>query len=185
MSLTDALTGDLDEALRPHWLRFRHERSPESFLALRRAVAESPGFDPDSSDLHEADDLLAQGRIAEGHAALRALMPGWLLTPRVHRMASYVYFRKDQLRSASRQILMGDVIGQGILGTGTGEKERPYLILHAIDAWDVLTQRGQVPQSYRAVDGAGPTYLFVWNCTDGTEVWFDTAAALLPAESLA
>jgi hypothetical protein len=191
MLISDSLLDDRHETVHRRWFRFRHERSPESFLSLRQAVAQGPGYDPDSRDIEEADALIEEGRIAEGYSFLRAMMPGWLLTPRVHVLAAYAYFKGNQFRSAEREIFLSDLIRQGILGTGTGEEARPYLILHGADAADVLARTGpeKVPASLEEVRQAGPrlgyrcgndprrgvTHLVIWGGTGGAKVWFATA----------
>jgi hypothetical protein len=179
------------ETVQRQWFRFRHERSRDSFLSLRQVVAQAPGYDPNSRHIEEADALLKEGRIAEGRSLLRAMMPTWLLTPRVHVLAAYAYSRSNQFRSAEREIFLGNLIRRGILGTGTGEEAYPYLILHTADAYDVLSPTGteKVPSSLEESRTAGPgrqygnepgkeaTRLVFWNGANRAEVWFETAIA--------
>jgi len=203
----DGASGDWDEIVHRRWFQFRHERSAESFLALRQAVAQSPEYDPDSADLEEATALLAAGKIYQGYSLLRAMMPNWLLTPRVHHLASFAYLRSHQARSAEREVQLAGLVRQGILKSGTGEEAHPFLVLHRIDALDVLdvldaltgSEVASTPRSYWGVQHRGPrqwhrhghdpngraeTRLIVWNSTDGTEVWFDTRIIPYPSSGL-
>jgi hypothetical protein len=197
----DGASDDRDEVIHRRWFRFRHERSAESFLALRQAVARSPEYDPDSADLDEAVALLEAGKIHQGYSLLRAMMPNWLLTPRVHHLASFAYLRSHRPRSAEREVELGELVRLGILKTGTGAEAQPYLVLHRVDVLDVLTgsEAASLPRSCQAVRHRGPrqrhrhghepngtaeTRLIVWDSTDGAEVWFDTRTVPSPSPGL-
>src|SRR5262249_42492683 len=62
--------------------------SGETFLRLREVVAAEPDYDFYSNDLDGLSGLLTSEDFAGLAARIPELMPGWLLSPRLHQMAA-------------------------------------------------------------------------------------------------
>ena len=64
---------------------------------------------------------------------------------------------------------------EGVLATGDGSADKPYLVTRVSDEYDLLRhlKKARTTQGLRHKDGKA---FDVMSCTDGTEVWFDITA---------
>lgn len=171
---------DLPAALQDPWKRYLLSRSPENYLALRQAFATSPHYRPSpegQNELELVDQLLEQGRIEEGNEKLRAMAPGWLLSPRLHKMLAYTFHEQGEYQSETFELCTCQVVLQGILWTGDGSEARPYLVSRGPDAEDVLAhlQKQSIGTETRGSNGSRRD---VWACADGARLWFDMTSAV-------
>jgi hypothetical protein len=105
------------------------------------------------------------------------LMPNWLLSPRVHFLLSTAADKLGDADMARREQYLAKVCLRGLLASGNGSEELPYLITHLPDEYDVLDALGKEMTGQRLVR-SGPGACDVIACADGTEVWFDITAGL-------
>ena len=61
---------------------------------------------------------------------------------------------------------------EGILATGDGTKEKPYLVTRTSDEYDIL-QYLDKQFGGQALVSDGDRNFDVMTCSDGTELWFD------------
>jgi hypothetical protein len=66
---------------------------------------------------------------------------------------------------------------QGLLATGDGTRDNPYIVCHASDEYDVLVALGREPAG-QALEEHDDRLFDVLTCDDGREVWFDVTAIL-------
>lgn len=72
--------------------RFLKERSRESFLRLREAVAASPDYAPYGDSPKRILSIVGDGSYEKARSALLSLMGGWLLNPGIHTMLAFTLF---------------------------------------------------------------------------------------------
>lgn len=124
------------------------------------------------SALAELADLAA----AEDYAALLKLtddlQPAWALSPRVHFYAALAAEALGESEIAEIERFTCQSCLDGILATGDGTADAPYLITYLSDEYDVLMALGLEPRSQVVVDRQG-MLCDVARCADGEQVWFE------------
>jgi hypothetical protein len=144
----------------------------ETFHALRSAVAASDDYQPYDSYREQLYALLEHDRYAEARELLRAKMVGWLLNPGIHLHMMYVCHKLDDEDSADAERYIGSAILRGILDSGDGSRERPYLVMRTADEYDLLEYLGKTPQGQELVQEP-ERVLDHLLCADGAGLWFD------------
>jgi hypothetical protein len=165
--------------------KYLGERSPESFLRLREAVAGSPEYAPYTDSPNNVLSTVPAGDYEKARSALLPLMSGWLLNPGIHTLLSVVFYKLGDEDGARVEFELGARCLEGILSTGTGEQASPYLVLHTADEYDVLEHLGKKSVTQGLVTTEQKTVYDVHKCEDGTSLWFDvTIPYTLMAEAL-
>jgi hypothetical protein len=158
---------------------FLDRPSTETFLRLRDNVLAAPGYDFYSDGLDELEDLAG----ADDHAgvldALPTLMPNWLLSPRVHRLAGVAARQAGDEDRALTEESLARACMTGLLRSGAGTKEKPFRVLHVSDEYDAVEALGKTAAGQRQVVDDDGVY-DVLTCADGSELWFDVSASLAP-----
>jgi hypothetical protein len=167
----------MEESVREQLNAFLQAPSAEAFLRLREAVMGSRGYAPYARDLHQANALLKEGKFEEARDHLLSVMANYLLNPSVHQMLAYAHHELGDEQAARFEYAVAGAMMQGILSTGDGTAERPYLVLHTADEYDVLRHLGKRPQKQSLVQ-AGEKRLDRQECDDGSEVCFDVTVQL-------
>jgi hypothetical protein len=154
---------------------FLKEPTKESYLRLFEAVTSAPSYNPYSRDLDEATDLMSAKKHREAQEKLEKAMPNLLLSPRAHQFASIAAKGLGDDKKAESERDTAAACLKGILLTGDGSGERPYLVTRVSDEYDLLRhlKKGKKAQSLRQKDGKSYD---VMSCADGSEVWFDITA---------
>ncbi|HEY8746861.1 MAG TPA: hypothetical protein VIM11_02725 [Tepidisphaeraceae bacterium] len=99
-------------------------------------------------------------------------MAQWLLSPTAHMLASFIASKLGDMRSSNVEGLMTQACFKGILGTGDGSSEQPYLVSRVRDEYEVLNYLGKASTLQAAVTSAG-RFLDCHTCNDGSQVCFD------------
>jgi hypothetical protein len=100
------------------------------------------------------------------------MQPAWSLSPRVHFYAALAADHLGDEATAELERFVFQACLEGILATGDGSAEAPYLITYLSDEYDVLTALGLAPRAQSLVDRRG-LLCDVVKCVDGAEVWFE------------
>ena len=167
----------MEESVREQLNAFLQAPSAGGFLRLREAVIESSGYAPYARDLHQANALLKEGKLEEARDHLLSAMANYLLNPGAHQMLAYAHHELGDEQAARFEHAVAAAMMQGILSTGDGTAERPYLVLHTADEYDVLRHLDKRPQQQSLVEAAGKR-LDRQQCDDGSEIWFDVTVQL-------
>jgi Domain of unknown function (DUF4919) len=146
--------------------------SIDNYLQLREAVAASPEYAPYGTSPDKACPLFDEGKFEEATALLRELIGNFLLNPRLHQFLSFAWHQQGNEDKAGFEFGIAKRCLDGILLTGSGEKEKPYLVLHVEDEYDVLRHLQKKPQTQSLVRDAERAY-DVFQCEDGSSIWFD------------
>jgi len=156
---------------------FVDDPTPERFLAARRAVIDDPGYPPDGLPLVKLERLLDAAQFTRLARETARLLHAWRLSPRMHFLAGVAAAELGRTARASEQRRQLQACLQGLLGTGDGTRERPFLVTHASDEYDVVRALGHQPITQQLVD-SGSRRMDVIGCRGGIELWFDVTALL-------
>jgi len=147
----------------------------ESYLALYKIVTSSEKYEPYGTALEDAEDLLEKGELKQAKAKLDAAGLNLLLCPRAHQCAARIAKALGDAAAARKESAAAAACLKGILATGDGSPEKPYLVTRVSDEYDVLvhlkkrsTQQGLMNRGGKSFD--------VLSCTDGSQLWFDVTA---------
>ncbi len=162
----------MNDAVRMLLKRYLADQSPDNFMRLRDAVANSPGYQPYSDSIASVYELIDQENYEEARSRLMAMMPNLILNPGIHKLLSFVLHQLDKTSDSQAEFALGMLCAQGILSTGEGSEAKPYLVLHTSDEYDILEHLGK--QSHgQALVVKGDRHLDRLDCSDGSQVWFD------------
>ncbi|HUT32332.1 MAG TPA: DUF4919 domain-containing protein [Planctomycetota bacterium] len=151
---------------------FLEKPGKETYLAVFKAVTEAESYDPYSMDLNGAWGLIKEKKFKEAQEKLEKAMPSLLLSPRAHGMAAMAAEGLNDAAKAKSEREAAAKCIQGMLATGDGSADKPYLVTRVTDEYDVLRhlKKAKTTQGLRNKDGKS---FDVMSCEDGTEVWFD------------
>ena len=163
---------DLDQL----FASFLESRDVETFLAIRQRIIAADAYEPYSDEFITAEQLIDLYSLDEAREALEGSMPNLLLSPRAHRLLAEIDLEAGDVQAAEGQRMMAEACIDGILTTGDGSEQRPYLILRTSDEYDVLTHLGKRSEMQSLIV-KDEKHLDLIACTDGSEVWFDVTDA--------
>jgi len=155
---------------------FIEKPNRENYLALHKKVVSHPDYNPYSRDLDEIEDLHEKGKFAEARKKIRESMPNLLLSPRAHLIAGMAAGKMNDDEAMRREGTFWIRCIDGILATGDGTEERPYLVTAVSDEYDVLRRLGKVSKSQGIQSHEGKHFDVIF-CTDGSHIWFDITHA--------
>ncbi len=153
-----------------------------TYLKVHAALTSHPEYNPYSRDLGQVGELIGQGRYREARAKLDAAMPNLILSPRAHGYGRVVAEKLGDAEEARRRDAVAQKCVEGILSTGEGSPDAPFVVSRVSDEYDVLRQLNKRMsfQSLKHVDDEerGKRAYDVIRCTDQSEVWFDVTTVL-------
>src|SRR5690349_2076725 len=165
----------LDGAVLSRLNAFLRERTLERYLAARDAMLVSRSYDAKSTVLPDLFRPLGRGlyhRVLTG--ATRA-MGNWVLNPGIHFVVSRAFRELGDDDRAEFEADTGRALLDGLLMTGDGTPDRPYLVLRAADEYDVLASMGLRCRAHQVAYRNGRAFDAL-ACDDGRDVWFDVSA---------
>jgi hypothetical protein len=154
---------------------YNSQRTPESFLKVRRAVMAHEDFDPTPLHTDVLASLLGQKHWQEARRFFDVTsFPNLLLSPWAWALFATAEDEGNANRDASRLAgSMAKALIESIIETGDGSRERPYEVLNSADAEAILAYRLQMRESHlKLFPAEGKLYVRA-TCSDGTEVWFE------------
>ena len=169
--------GPVSHAMQRQLTAFVEQPTRATYLAARDAVLRESPLPIIATDLADLEQLLDQDEHETVLDRIDALPVSKILAPRVHYLAAEA---AEALRDSSTVELERSLFVltlQGLLATGDGTPDNPYIVCHTSDEYDVLVALGREPagQTLQERDGL----LFdVLTCDDGRELWFDVTAIL-------
>ncbi len=156
---------------------FLADPNGETFLRLRALVEASPRYTMISDEDDQLAELIESGAYDQAAELAEQLMPNWLLSPRVHRLATTAAEQLGATETAARERYLERACTKGLLLAGDGTRERPYPVLHVADEYDLLDILAKEPVGQKVANGTdGPCDVIT--CEDGSEVWFSIASGL-------
>lgn len=150
--------------------------SRELYLEIRDDVIASGFYEPYSDEFETAVQLVEEENFEEARLAIQNGMPNLILSPRAHRLLSYLHFKAGDKESAQFEFAFSEACLKGILATGDGSTQNPYLVTRTSDEYDVLEHLGK-ELTMQALAESDDRRLDVMTCRDGTTLSFDITDA--------
>jgi len=167
---------DLDGTVLSRLNAFLRERTLDRYLAARDAMLVSRHYDPKSTVLPDIYRQLGRGLYNQILALATKAMGNWLLNPGIHFVVSQAFRELGDEERADHEAEMGRALLGGLLMTGDGSPDHPYIVLRAADEYDVLASMGLRCRAHQVAYRNGRAFDAL-ACDDGRDVWFDVSAA--------
>ena len=150
----------------------------QNYLALREFLIQSDAYQPYSRELDKAMDLFEEDKKEEARDLLMRSLDNLILSPRAHQMLSMCHDDTGDADAAKLERDLFFACIEGILDTGDGSEDAPYVVARASDEHDVVgyLRKRFVKQSLVEKNGK---YFDHLECADGTVLVFDITAAYL------
>jgi tetratricopeptide (TPR) repeat protein len=166
----DALAGIVD--------RFLAKPNKENFTALQARVIADPGFDRKSQGLTDMLDLYKHKRYREALDRYHACAADLLLSGQAHFYAARCYEELGQKEMQKKEMAYVRACLQGLLATGDGSPERPIVVTHVSDEYDLLTCPFQTESKSQSLTEKKGRWYDVLECSNGKTYWFDVTLTL-------
>jgi hypothetical protein len=155
---------------------FLQDPTKENFLAIRAAVRGHPSYAPYSKDLAEIEAALFNNEADKAQEMLKAAQPNLLLSPRAHLFAAILARKRGEQQRVEMETFFANACAQGILSTGNGSENAPYLVLRIEDERDILKyiEKKMVEQ---ALVHKEEKHFDCVKTEDGLSLWFDLTDA--------
>jgi len=151
---------------------FLEKPGKETYLAVFKAVTEAKSYDPYSTDLDDAWGLVREQKFRDAQEKLDKAMPNLLLSPRAHTLAAMAAEGLGEAEKGKAERDAAAKCVQGMLATGDGSADKPYLVTRVSDEYDLLRHLKRAKTS-QGLKHKGDKAFDVMQCADGSEVWFD------------
>jgi hypothetical protein len=153
-------------------ITFLEEPSKENFLIARNFVVSHETYSPYDQEHKSLEMLYSKGEYETVNKGISALMPNWLLSPYIHIFWSMVANKLSDQANSKMEMFIAQMCIKGILSTGDGSPEHPFLVTRTLDEYDILREMNKEleMQSLNKENGKHLDYL---RCKDGTEIVFD------------
>ncbi len=152
--------------------RYLKEPEPRQFLELRNIYLNSSIYSPYGNYKDAAYPLLDNEQYPEALEYLRSVLPGWILNPGVHRVLAYAYHKLSRLNEEALESDLAKLLLHGLLSTGDGTEQRPYLVLYVEDEYEILETLGSRSRLQQLIVREACSF-DLQTCEDGKAVWFD------------
>jgi hypothetical protein len=157
---------------------FVEQPCQHTFLAARDAVLRQSLLPIMACDLAALDRLLDQKEYQTVLDQIDALPPSKVLSPRVHFLAAEAAEALGDAASAELERSLFILTIQGLLATGDGTPQHPYIVCHPTDEYDIAAALGLETAGQSLVEQNGQL-CDVLVCTSGRELWFDVTDILI------
>ena len=147
-----------------------------TFLAAREACLNDMNFDPCTRILDEIERLTDEEMWSPAVQAVSDALPNYLLSPRLHLLAARVSRAMNEHETAEHESDVALALVEGILSTGDGSPEAPYLVMRTSDETDVMMRLGKDVRA-KVLRRRNHRDYEVLVAEDGTQVWFDITEA--------
>jgi hypothetical protein len=162
------------------------EPSGERYLEAVRLYVASDVYDPDSMDVNDVDRLCELERFRDAVQRFVEVVPGWILSPRVHSLAGVAYQLAGDSAMAKLELQLSSALVTGILRTGSGTPDSPFVVTRLADEYDVigyqispesgeLTREPVLSLERRLDQIEEGRWVETHKLSDGTEVSFDVS----------
>jgi hypothetical protein len=156
-----------------------------TYRAARRSLLRNASFAPRGEQLLELAGFVERQAVQQGQRFADAMLPAWSLSPSYHWLcARLAEQQQDEEARELARFMMSSCL-QGLLATGSGTRQRPYLVTYVSDEEDILQTLRLQPVTQRLIEGRrGP--LDVVSCREAADVYFDVAELLehLPGQRM-
>jgi len=155
----------------------------DTYFAIREEVIASEHYNPHSLELNAAISLLAAGDHIQAREVITGSMPNLLLSPIAHQLLSRIAEQLNDQESAESEHAIGSLCLRGLLATGDGSQDKPYIVVRISDEYDVVHCLGKQMVEQSLIADGDKRYDLL-RCADGSELWFEITDALRRRQQL-
>ncbi len=156
------------------FLHYSQNKSIENYINFLHTVAKSTNYSPYSYAGYKetVNDFYVNENFIEAEAYLRSVIDNYFFNSGVHMLLSLVLAKLGKKEGADFEYELAMTLLEGVLSTGDGSKNYPYLVLSTSDEYDVIEHLDKNVTSQRLLE-EGEKYYDVLECEDGTQKYFD------------
>lgn len=162
------------------FLAYVQDPTPENFLAIRSVVIALPDFAPYGDGLRHLRDAYEAAEYARVRELFSQHLSTLLLSGEAHFILALAHEKLGNGELCQMEKYLAFVCVKGILGTGDGSQERPYLVTSTADEYDALNALSKESQGQSLHHE--PDRVLDRHAVDGGEVWFDVTAPFATLE---
>ena len=155
---------------------FLNDPSGENFKTLRAELMKTPGYDFYSTEIAALDELAADEDFQGIMKRAATMLPAWLLSPSLHLYLSEAFLEAGDRKHAEKEEQAAKACLRGMNKSGDGSKERPYLVMHESDEYDLIEAMGKDDEDHQRLASNVPP-LDKIRCEDGSEYYFEIGPA--------
>lgn len=157
------------------FISFLQDPTRESFLTIHKALVESEHYDAYSDEFKTIEEALDKEDWQLAQDTVRQSMPNLVLSPRAHLLLSFAADKLGDEDGAKMEQFVAATCCEGILLTGDGSSDNPYIVTRPSDEHDLLQYLGK-EFAGQALVTQGDTPCDHIQCADETDLWFDISA---------
>jgi UDP-N-acetylglucosamine transferase subunit ALG13 len=162
--------------MRDELIQFVQSPDRRNYLAFREKVIASTEYQPYSDEFEVASELFEQHKIEEAKEMLLNAMSNLVLSPRAHQLIGFLYHKLGDDESAQMEMMISHACIEGILASGDGSENDPYIVTRTSDEYDILEHLDKELKQ-QSLAHKGERHLDLVECTDGSAYWFDITDA--------
>ncbi len=162
--------------MREELIQFIQSPDRDTYLAFRAKLIASEGYEPYSDEIDAAGELYEQQKIEEARDAIQNSMGNLILSPRAHQLLGFLHHKLGDEQAAQMEMMIGQACLEGILASGDGSANNPYVVARTSDEHDVIESLGKQLKQ-QSLSHSDDKHLDLIQCTDGSEYWFDITDA--------
>jgi len=162
--------------MREELVQFVQSPDRDNYLAFRAKLIASDAYEPYSDEVDTAGGLYEENKIDEARDTLQNAMGNLILSPRAHQLLGFLYHKLGDDNLAQMEMMISQACIEGILATGDGSEEKPYIVARTSDEHDVI-ESFEKQHKMQSLSHRGKKHLDLIQCTDGSAYWFDITDA--------
>ncbi|MBF0227700.1 MAG: hypothetical protein HQK76_19810 [Desulfobacterales bacterium] len=158
--------------------KFIKSPNKESYFEVRSALITSNFYNPYSDELSEIDELIKDDKLIKAYKTLKNI-PNLLLSPNAHLTIAFIADKLNNKDESEMEIFIAKTCCDGILATGDGSMDNPYIVVRISDEYDILQYLNKHFASQQLLNLSENKHFDKITCEDNTEIWFDITDAVL------
>lgn len=151
--------------------KFFAHPGPRNYLRVRERLLSRRRGRARPMQLVNLVELFKGGSYQQVRRAIDEMMPAWALSPAVYWLGACAARELDDACEAEVDRFAYHACIQGIMATGAGSEDRPFLITYSSDIDEVLYQMKRVRQRLELQRGKRGLCDVAW-CPSGEPFWF-------------
>ena len=172
---TDDATKEKND-VREELIQFIQSPDRGTYLAFREKIIASDAYAPYSDEIDTVGELYEQQKIEDARNVLQKAMGNLMLSPRAHQLLGFLHHKLGDKQAAQMEMMIGQACLKGILATGDGSANRPFIVVRTSDEHDVI-EHLEKELKLQSLTHKSDKHFDLIQCTDGTEYWFDISDA--------
>ncbi len=158
------------------FIKFIQTPNRNNYLACHKKIVSSDEYEPYSEEVDNAGRLYEQQKVEKAIEILKTAMGNLMLSSSAHQLLSFLFHKLGDKESAEFEWMAGQACILGILSTGDGSENNPYVVVRTSDEYDVI-KHFEKESAHQSLIQNGNKHLDLIKCTDGSEYYFDISSA--------